>query len=106
MFVFAITTVIFILATTVLYFGPGLTTQGIPFIIRVIDPSITVGWSPHKLNVVVGVIAVISRLNVRIRLFITWFQCSGITRKPLHSLSSATSFVRGEPWYFGNMIGE
>jgi hypothetical protein len=106
MFVFAITTVIFILATTVLYFGPGLTTQGIPFIIRVIDPSITVGWSPHKLNVVVGVIAVISRLNVRIRLFITWFQCSGITRKPHHSLSSATSFVRGVPWYFGNMIGE
>ncbi|KAI0275529.1 hypothetical protein BGY98DRAFT_992487 [Russula aff. rugulosa BPL654] len=63
MFVFAITTVIFILATTVLYFGPDLTTQGIPFIIRVIDPSIAVGWSPHKLNVVVGVIAVISRLN-------------------------------------------
>jgi hypothetical protein len=81
MFVFAITTVIFILATTVLYFGPGITTQGIPFIIRMIDPSIAVGWSAHKLNVVVGVIAVISRLNARIRLFIPWFQCSGITRE-------------------------
>jgi len=52
---------------------------------------------------VVGVIAVISRLNVRIRFFITWPQ---ITRKPHHSLSSATWFVRGEPWFFGSMIGE
>jgi hypothetical protein len=69
MFVFAITTIIFLLATTVLYFGPGLTTQGIPFIIRMIEPSIAVGWSPHKLDVVVGVIAVISRLNARIPSF-------------------------------------
>ena len=68
MFVFVITTVIFILATTVIFFGPGLTTQGIPFIIKMIEPSLAVGWSQHKLNVVVGVIAVISRLNVRIRL--------------------------------------
>lgn len=63
MFVFAITTVIIILATTVLFIGPGLTTQGIPIIIKMIDPSIAVGWSPHKLDVIVGVIAVISRLN-------------------------------------------
>jgi hypothetical protein len=90
MFVFVITTIIFILATTVIYFGPGITTQGVPFIIKMIDPSIAVGWSIHKLNIVVGVIAVISRLNVRIRLFITSFQCSGITRNPHHSLSSAT----------------
>jgi hypothetical protein len=73
MFVSAITTIIFILATTVLFFGPGLTTQGIPIIMKMIEPSIAVGWSPHKLDVVVGVIAVISRLNARIRLFITWF---------------------------------
>jgi hypothetical protein len=67
MFVFVITTIIFILASIVLFFGPGLTTQGIPMIIKMIDPSIAVGWSPHKLDVVVGVIAVITRLNVRIR---------------------------------------
>jgi len=106
MFMFAITTVIFILATTIILFGPGLTAQGIPFIIRMIDPSVAVGWSTHKLDVVVGVIAVISRLNARIRLFITWFQCSGITRKPHDSLSSATWFVRGGPWFFGSLIEE
>ena len=66
MFVFGITTVIFILATAVILLGPGLTTQGIPFIIKIIDPSIAVGWSPHKLNAVVGFVAVITRLNVRL----------------------------------------
>jgi hypothetical protein len=76
MFVFSITTIILILASTVLYFGPEITTQGIPFIIKMIDPTVAVGWSPHKLDVVVGVIAVITRLNARIRLFITRFQCS------------------------------
>jgi hypothetical protein len=76
MFVFSITTIILILASIVLFFGPELTTQGIPIIIKLIDPSVAVGWSPHKLDVVVGIIAVITRLNVRIRLFITWFQCS------------------------------
>jgi hypothetical protein len=30
-----------------------------------IDPSIVVGWSSHKLDVIVGIIAVITRLNVR-----------------------------------------
>jgi hypothetical protein len=105
MFVFSITTVILILATTVLFFGPGITTQGIPFIIKMVDPSVAVGWSPHKLDVVVGVIAVITRLNARIRLFITWFPCSGLTRKSHGSLSSATWFVRGEPWLFGSLIG-
>ena len=103
---FVITTIIFILATTVLFFGPGLTTQGIPTIIKIIDPSVAVGWSPHKLDVVVGVIAVITRLNVSICLFITWFQCSGITRKSHDSLSSATWFVRGELWFFGGLIEE
>ena len=106
MFVFTITTVIIILATTVLFFGPGITTQGIPIIIKLIDPSIAVGWSPHKLDVIVGVIAVISRLNARIRLFITWFQCSGLTRKRNNSLSSATWYARGELWFFGSLIGE
>jgi hypothetical protein len=75
MFVFAITTVILILATTVLFFGPEITTQGIPIIIKMIEPSIAVGWSPHKLDVIVGVIAVISRLNVRIHHLVSmqWF---------------------------------
>ncbi|KAF8466063.1 hypothetical protein DFH94DRAFT_781592 [Russula ochroleuca] len=63
MIVFGITTIIFILATTVILLGPGLTTQGIPFIIKIIDPSFAVGWSPHKLNAVVGFVAVITRLN-------------------------------------------
>jgi hypothetical protein len=76
MFVFSITTIILILASIVLFFGPELTTQGIPIIIKLIDPSVAVGWSPHKLDVVVGIIAVITRLNVRIRLFITRLQCS------------------------------
>jgi len=106
MFVFAITTVILILASIVLFFGPEITTQGIPIIMKMIEPSIAVGWSPHKLDVIVGVIAVITRLNVRIRLIITCFQCNGLTRKPHDSLSSATWFVRGEPWYFGSLIGE
>ena len=65
MFVFGITTVIFILATAVILLGPGLTTQGIPVIIKIIDPSIAVGWSPHKLNAVVNFVAVITRLNAR-----------------------------------------
>jgi len=63
MFVFSITTIILILASIVLFFGPELTTQGIPIIIKLIDPSVAVGWSPHKLDVVVGIIAVITRLN-------------------------------------------
>lgn len=106
MFVFSITTIILILATTVLFFGPGITTQGIPFIIKMIDPSVAVGWSPHKLDVVVGVIAVITRLNASIHLFITRLRCSGLTRKPHDSLSSVTWFVHGEPWLFGSLIGE
>jgi len=72
MFVFIITTIIFILATTVIVVGPGLTTQGIPFIIKMIDPSIAIGWSTHKLDVIVGIVAVVTRLNARFLSFIIW----------------------------------
>ena len=68
MFLFGITTIIFILATTVIIVGTGLTTQGIPIIIKMIDPSFVIGWSPHKMDVIVGIIAVITRLNVRLTL--------------------------------------
>ena len=66
MFLFGITTIIFILATTVIIVGTGLTSQGIPIIIKMIEPSFDIGWSPHKMDVVVGIIAVITRLNVRL----------------------------------------
>jgi hypothetical protein len=62
---FGVTTFIFILATAAIALGSGLTYQGLPFIIKMIDPSVAVGWSSHKLDVVVGVIAVITRLNAR-----------------------------------------
>jgi len=62
-FMFGMTTLIFILATALIALGSGLTYQGLPFIIKMIDPSAAVGWSSHKLDVVVGIIAVITRLN-------------------------------------------
>ena len=60
---FGMTTLIFILATVVIALGSGLTYQGLPFIIKMIDSSVAVGWSSHKLDVIVGIIAVITRLN-------------------------------------------
>jgi hypothetical protein len=69
-FLFGITTFIFILATTVLAVGTGLTSQGIPIIIKMIDPSFVIGWSPHKVDVIVGVVAVITRLNARFASFL------------------------------------
>jgi len=62
---FGMTTLIFILATVVIALGSGLTYQGLPFIIKMIDSSVAVGWSSHKLDVIVGIIAVITRLNAR-----------------------------------------
>ncbi|KAI0283202.1 hypothetical protein BC826DRAFT_229707 [Russula brevipes] len=62
-FMFTTTTLSFILATTIIIVGPGLTSQGIPIIIKMINPSFAIGWSPHKMDVVVGIIAVVTRLN-------------------------------------------
>ncbi|KAI0245814.1 hypothetical protein BJV78DRAFT_1158349 [Lactifluus subvellereus] len=63
MFMFGSTTLIFVLATIVIAVGTGLTSQGIPIIIKLIDPSFVIGWSPHKIDVVVGIVATIYRLN-------------------------------------------
>ncbi|KAI9447121.1 hypothetical protein F5148DRAFT_738015 [Russula earlei] len=63
MFMFGMTTFIFILATIVIVVGTGLTSQGIPLIIKLINPSFVIGWSSHKIDVVVGVISVITRSN-------------------------------------------
>ena len=57
------TTLIFVLATVVIIVGPGLTMQAIPGVIKYIDPSVVVGYSIHKIDVLTGVIAVITRLN-------------------------------------------
>ena len=69
MFMFGTTTLIFVLATLVIAVGTGLTSQGIPFIIRLIDPSFVIGWSPHKIDVVVGLIATITRVNACFHFF-------------------------------------
>ncbi|KAI0245815.1 hypothetical protein BJV78DRAFT_1365187 [Lactifluus subvellereus] len=42
---------------TVIVVGPELTSQGIPIIIKLIDPSFVIGWSPHKIDVAVGIVA-------------------------------------------------
>jgi hypothetical protein len=65
MFLFAITMIIFILSTTVIVLGPGLTSQGIPIEIKKMDPSFDRVWSPHKIHVVDAIICVITRLNAR-----------------------------------------
>jgi len=62
-FLFGSTTLIFVLATVVIIVGPGLTLQIIPGFIKFIDPSVVVGWSSHKIDVMTGVIATITRIN-------------------------------------------
>lgn len=64
---FGCTTLIFVLATAVIVVGPGLTLQAIPGVINYIDPSIAVGWSIHKIDVMTGVVASITRINVGLR---------------------------------------
>ncbi len=73
MFLFGITTIIFLLATTIIVVGTPLTSQRIPIIIKLIDPTFVIGWSPHKLNVVVGILATITRLNARFFFFPSGF---------------------------------
>ena len=66
---FCSTLIIFLLATTLIVIGPGMTSQAIPMIIKAIDPSLVIGWSPHKVDIVVGAIATITRLNACCPLF-------------------------------------
>lgn len=66
---FGTTTVIFILATAAIVIGPALTSQGIPMIVKFIDSSFVIGWSPHKMNVATGVIATIIKVNARFHAF-------------------------------------
>jgi len=63
LFMFGSTTLIFVLATAVIIVGPGLVLQVIPGFINFIDPSVVIGWSTHKIDVMTGVIASITRIN-------------------------------------------
>ncbi len=67
MFMFGSTTLIFVLATVVIIVGPGLTLQAIPGIIKFIDPSFAIGWSIHKIDIMTGVVATITRINAGFR---------------------------------------
>jgi hypothetical protein len=79
MFLFGITTIIFMLSTIVIVLGPGLRSQGIHLIVKTIDPSLDRFWSLGKINVVSAVITVISRLIVRFPTFLHLVPCCGIT---------------------------
>ncbi|KAH8993744.1 hypothetical protein EDB92DRAFT_1853160 [Lactarius akahatsu] len=74
MFMFGSTTLIFVLATVVIIVGAGLTLQPIPGVIRFIDPSISIGWSIHKIDVMAGVVAapVISDMVCAWRAVVLW----------------------------------
>lgn len=101
-FMFWSTTVIFILATAVIVVGPGLTLQAIPGVINFIDPSIPIGWSMHKIDVMTGVIAFVTRINVGFRFPVS--SRAAITKASLFtSLSSATWSVHGELSFCGGM---
>ena len=63
-FMFGSTTIIFVLATVVIIVGPGLTLQAIPGFITFIEPSINIGWSLHKIDIMTGIVASITRINV------------------------------------------
>jgi len=77
MFLFGITTITFMLCTTVLVLGPGLTSQGIPIMIKKMDPSFDKAWSPHKIHIVQVIIAVITRLNARFPPSFIWSHVVG-----------------------------
>jgi len=68
MFLFGITTIVFILSTIVIVLGPGLTSQGIPLIIKDLDPSFDKVWSARKIHLVIVIIAFITRLVARFSL--------------------------------------
>jgi hypothetical protein len=95
------TTLIFLLATVVIVVGPGLTMQAIPGVIKYIDPSIAVGWSIHKIDVMTGVIAVITRINACF--YFPFRLCRYNESDPIISLSSVTWSVHGELSFCGGM---
>jgi len=65
MFLFGITTIIFILSTTVIVLGPAVIFQAIAITNKYIDPSFDGVWSQFKFGVVFLIILVITRLNAR-----------------------------------------
>jgi hypothetical protein len=99
---FGSTTLIFVLATVVIIVGPGLTLQAIPGFIKFIDPSFVIGYSTHKIDVMTGIVAAVTRINVGFR-----FPSSGLLlryneRPPTSSLLSATWFAHGELSFCGS----
>ena len=95
-------TLIFVLATVVIVVGPGLTLQAIPGVINFIDPSIAIGWSIHKIDVMTGVVAFVTRINVGFRFPVS--SRAAITKaSPFTSLSSATWSAHGELSFCGSM---
>ena len=65
MFLFGITTIIFILSTAVIVLGPAVIFQAIAITNKYIDPSFDGVWSQYKFGVVFLIILVITRLNAR-----------------------------------------
>jgi len=63
MFLVGITTIIFILSTTLVILGTGLVSQGLPVIIKVLEPSFDHVWSLHKMRIVGAIMGVIAKLN-------------------------------------------
>ena len=65
MFLFGITTIIFILSTTGLILSFRLTSQYIPFAIHTLDRSFDNVWSLQKMRIVSGILTAIAKLNAR-----------------------------------------
>jgi hypothetical protein len=68
MFLFGITTIIFILSTIVIVLGPKLTSLFIPMLIKDLDPSFDKVWSAHKVQLVEVIIAFITGFVARFSL--------------------------------------
>jgi len=68
MFLFGITTIIFILSTIVIVLGPGLAFQLVPLMIKTMDPSSDRVWSPHKIHLVAVIIVFITGFVARLSL--------------------------------------
>jgi len=73
MFLVGITTIIFILSTTLVILGAGLASQGVPVIIKALEPSFDHVWSPHKMRIVGVIMGVIAKLNARSPSSFLWF---------------------------------
>jgi uncharacterized BrkB/YihY/UPF0761 family membrane protein len=68
MFLFGITTIIFILSTIVIVLGSGMMSQFVSFKIKTIDPSFDKAWSLHKIRLVEVIIAFITGFVARFSL--------------------------------------